>query len=224
MRFFGKFEKDNNKVFRTKTYLSLGDGMVDYAPENKDIIGTIYMLNPGSSHPKGCDPTDPFLDYTFGTYVDLETDATMNVFIDVFKKLREDKGKYLDGIIEVKNLFNYREATLSNEDWQFIISDIANNETVFNLGNAELYGDFVFFGWGASKLKRRELKEFAYEIMNQSKDQKIIFISPKNDMDSEKHLSYYHPLGGRWKKDKRDRFNNGLYQIFDTLVPITNFE
>ena len=183
------------------------------------------MLNPGSSRPLNSDKNNPFKNNIFNNYTKLETDNTMDVFIDVFSKLQKEK-KYINGIIEIKNLFNYREGNLTNDDWLFITGNIKNNNNSLNTNiNPIFNGNFVFFGWGTSKLVNQEIKNYAKNIFNKCvKDEKIIlYISPKTEIESQKYLSFYHPLGGHWKKDKMLKFNESMYEIFNNLEAKINF-
>lgn len=120
MKFFGKFEKDNqSKIYRTRTYIGFDDLVKIEKPNTTDVLGTIFMLNPGSSRPLNSDVNKPFENYTFKQYVELETDDTMNVLMDIFSALQKEK-KYLSGIVEIKNLFNYRKSKLLSDDWIFM--------------------------------------------------------------------------------------------------------
>lgn len=87
-------------------------------------------------------------------------------------------------------------------------------------------GDFVFFAWGTTKLINKEIKNYSRNILHKCKDdgKKILYVSPKTAMDAEKHLSFYHPLGGHWKVEKRQRFKDSLYQVFKTFHPVVDFK
>lgn len=107
------------------------------------------------------------------------------------------------------------------------MSDITNNSNTFNIDFSPSFGsDFVFFAWGSSKLKTKEIKEYAKHIFLKSKNEnkKVLYISPNDIEKSEKLLSFYHPLGGHWKSDKRERFNGMLFSVFDKLKLVENFE
>ncbi|MFA6139001.1 MAG: hypothetical protein WC667_13080 [Sulfurimonas sp.] len=227
MKYFGKFEKDeNSRVYRTRTFVCLDGSSQSIEPNVTEIIGTIFMLNPGSSRPLNSEPNSPFEGYAFNQYTDLETDETMNVFIDIFSKLQGNK-KFTKGIVEIKNLFNYREGTLTNDDWKFITDDIKKDINHLNINSSPtFYGEFIFFAWGTSKLINSEIKSYSQQIFNKSKkdNMNILYISPKPEVESEKHLSFYHPLGGHWKADKRERFNNSIFETFNSLQAQINFE
>lgn len=227
IKFFGKFEQDNNrKVYRTKTFLSLDDSTVSQEPATQNIIGTIFMLNPGASKPLASDVNEPFKNYTFNQYVALESDATMSVFMELFNGFQNNENKYTSGLIEIKNLFNYRESSLSQEDWAFIINDIKENTNSLNINVApDFHGNFVLFAWGSSKLKNPYLKEYAKSIFTKAlnSNKKIIYLSSKNVADSEKLLSFYHPLGGHWKSDKRERFIGSLKKVLELQSPVHDF-
>jgi len=225
MKFFGKFEKDNtDKIYRTKTFMSLNDDSLLEEPEESDILGTIFMLNPGGSRPLGSSEADPFLGHSFGIYVKLEPDKTMVVYQEVFALLKKHD-KYTSGVIEIKNLFNFRKSKLLEDDWKFIKNEIAQKENLFNVDNSPKFtGDFVFFAWGTSKLKSKPIKEYAKQILLKALDEKnILYISSKNKDETKKLLSFYHPLGGHWKSEKRKRFNEALYDVFSQREAVTNF-
>ncbi len=226
MKFFGKFEKDNTgKIYRTKTFMSLNEDSLLDEPEENDILGTIFMLNPGGSRPLGSIEANPFQDYNFGTYVGLEPDKTMVVYQEVFELLKKH-GKYTSGVIEIKNLFNFRKSKLTEDDWKFINDEIAQKENLFNVDNSPKFaGDFVFFAWGTSKLKNKPIKEYAKQILLKAlgEEKNILYISSKKKDEAKKLLSFYHPLGGHWKPEKRKRFNEALYDVFSQLEAVTNF-
>ena len=184
------------------------------------------MLNPGSSRPLNNDVNKPFENYTFNQYVELEIDETMNVFMDIFTVLQKEK-KYLSGIVEIKNLFNYRKSKLLSDDWIFMTDCIKKGDNSLNTkDHLKLNGDFVFFAWGTTKLINKEIKNYSRKILHECKedDKTILFVSPKSATESEKYLSFYHPLGGHWKIDKRQRFNDSLYQVFRSFNPIVDFK
>lgn len=227
MKIFGKFEKDNNdNVYRTKTFICLNGNSRASEPKKENIVGTIFMLNPGASRPLGSDINDPFKSYVFNEYTELEPDPTMQVFVNVFTKLQSQKKKYVDGVIEIKNLFNYREPALGKEDQTFLRNSIISDSTKLNTDSTPIFhGSFVFFAWGPTGIKNKEIKEYARKILEKSKQDKkeILYISPKDCVESKKNVHYYHPLGGKWKSDTRLRFNSSIYDAFDTLKPICNF-
>lgn len=228
MKFFGKFEKDNNdNVYRTSTFICLNGNSRVSEPRKEDIIGTIFMLNPGASRPLGSDINDPFKSYVFNEYSELQPDPTMQVFVNTFTELQDQKKKYVDGVIEIKNLFNYREPALGKEDQIFFINSIISDSNKLNTDSRPMFhGSFVFFAWGPTGIKKKEIKEYARKVYEKSKQdkKKILYISPKDFTESEKHVHYYHPLGGKWNSDTRQRFNSSIYDAFDTLKPICNFK
>lgn len=226
MKFFGKFEQDTNGVvFRTKTYLCLdGTSSVD-EPNNDEILGTLFMLNPGSSRPLGSDSKNPFLNYTFSRFTMLEPDDTMNVYVDIFSNLQK-VDKFKKGLVEIKNLFNLRKGSLDSTDYDYFINDINSNTQNLNINkHPEFYGQFVYFSWGTSKLKGKIMKDYSKSIFEKSiiNGKTILYVSPKNQIESEKQLSFYHPLGGHWNNEKKTRYIDSMKNVFDTLTPFHEF-
>ena len=104
----------NEIEYRWRTIIQIGDSW--------DIRGTIFMKNPGSSKNKrsiedsglveklrSFDDRRTSLSYE---WYEFSIDRTMSCVINLFKAYYEAHGKQLNGVIQIFNLFNIRDANL----------------------------------------------------------------------------------------------------------------
>jgi hypothetical protein len=120
MKVFAHYFYDNKKdvEYRWRTLLKIGDSW--------EICGTIFMKNPGSSKlvEQNQEPIedngllvelkkfdDTTISLSYGWY-EFSIDRTMTCVINLFKEYYEAHGKQLDGVIQIFNLFNVRDANL----------------------------------------------------------------------------------------------------------------
>ena len=108
----------NEIEYRWRTIIQIGDLW--------DIRGTIFMKNPGSSEPveSSYNPIDNRVILeklrTFDVrrtslsseWYEFSVDRTMICVINLFKAYYEAHGKQLNGVIQIFNLFNVRDANL----------------------------------------------------------------------------------------------------------------
>jgi hypothetical protein len=120
MKVFAHYFYDNiNDVeYRWRTIIQIGDSW--------DIRGTIFMKNPGSSKPvepsikpienRGLLEKLRTFDNTRTSssheWYEFSVDRTMICVINLFKAYYEAHGKQLNGVIQIFNLFNVRDANL----------------------------------------------------------------------------------------------------------------
>ena len=120
MKVFAHYFYDNiNDVeYRWRTIIQIGDSW--------DIRGTIFMKNPGSS--KSVEPNRSPIEKsglleklrkfdntkTSSSYewYEFSIDRTMSCVINLFKAYYEAHGEKLNGVIQIFNLFNVRDANL----------------------------------------------------------------------------------------------------------------
>ena len=120
MKVFAHYFYDNiNDVeYRWRTIIKIGDSW--------DIRGTIFMKNPGSS--KSVEPNIKSIENsglleklrTFddgrtslsNEWYEFSVDRTMICVINLFKAYYEAHGEKLNGVIQIFNLFNVRDANL----------------------------------------------------------------------------------------------------------------
>ena len=120
MKVFAHYFYDNNNdvEYRWRTIIQVGDSW--------DIRGTIFMKNPGSSKPvesidqpiedsvilKKLKSFDNGRTSLSCEWYEFSVDRTMICVINLFKAYYEAHGKQLNGVIQIFNLFNVRDANL----------------------------------------------------------------------------------------------------------------
>ncbi len=163
---------------------------------SKEIIGTIFMFNPGGSRPKNI-PNFPI-----NVYLELKKDNTMNTIIELLCN-----SCYKSGLIEIKNLFNLRKGSLQNQDFQNFAQEIVSGIASYNIEFFPKFnGQFVFFAWGESllanlktellKLKPPFRNAYWQSIINSAYKQNktICYITNKNlRKAAEDEGAFYHP-------------------------------
>jgi len=220
MKVFGKFvQGSNNDVYRTEAYIDLNPFHINNTYQlpvnngqlNKNIIGTIFMFNPGGSKPKNKNTNN----FGSGNYVELEKDATMKTIIELLCN-----SDYECGLIEIKNLFNLREPDSENLNYVNLIGEIqqqqqqqTNNPPPSH--NITLYpkfqGNFVFFAWSLSLLGNllkeantqnpsatNAVNKYFQNIIKSAFDQekKICYVTKETTSQrAEQYGHFYHP---RW--------------------------
>jgi len=118
IKVYTHYKCENEIEYRWRTIIQIGDSW--------DIRGTIFMKNPGSS--KSIEPdikpieNDGLLEELrkfddrrtslSNDWYEFSVDRTMISVINLFKAYYEAHGKQLNGVIQIFNLFNVRDANL----------------------------------------------------------------------------------------------------------------
>ena len=118
IKVYTHYKCENEIEYRWRTIIQIGDSW--------DIRGTIFMKNPGSS--KSIEPdikpieNDGLLEELrkfddrrtslSNDWYEFSVDRTMISVINLFKEYYEANGKQLNGVIQIFNLFNVRDANL----------------------------------------------------------------------------------------------------------------
>ena len=153
IKVYTHYKCENEIEYRWRTIIQIGDSW--------DIRGTIFMKNPGSS--KSIEPdikpieNDGLLEELrkfddrrtslSNDWYEFSVDRTMISVINLFKAYYEAHGKQLNGVIQIFNLFNVRDANLKKAMDKCKVDgldkllyttddDIKNNESP------------VYIGWG----------------------------------------------------------------------------
>lgn len=214
MKVFAEFIQEKEKTFRRKTLLQFGD--------STDLIGSIILINPGSSSPIGCDENDrenikDFYKKIHGINEDTENwqgagiDPTMHQIKKIFdgSYLGETTTKPLNGIIQLFNCFYYKHQHLSNA-----LNEFSVNST-YNFNELNLLKDRpVYFGWGNTG-KYGEVREIAKNIFS-SYDKSLTPIYKDNFIEN----CFYHPGYVNRSFKKNNKTKNILISFYETLYNI----
>jgi hypothetical protein len=118
IKVYTHYKCENEIEYRWGTIIQIGNSW--------DIRGTIFMKNPGSSKFVEQDKSpiensglleelkkfDDRRTSLSCEWYEFSVDRTMTCVINLFKKYYEAHGKQLDGVIQIFNLFNVRDANL----------------------------------------------------------------------------------------------------------------
>lgn len=179
--------------YRWRTILQFGHSW--------DIIGSVVMKNPGSARPLQTFITEAelnalaYFDDSNAPWYLFTPDNTMQNIEKLF--VARNEGKPLDGVIQIFNLFNIRNADLDKA----IKSSMLAKESVLSTINEDIkamqqYNSPIYLGWGALgsdqrfKDKARKIFQFARYEKNQN------YLFPEFEDNR-----FYHPqyLMGRGK-------------------------
>lgn len=102
-------DETNQIQYRWRTLLQFGNSW--------DIIGTVYMKNPGSSAPIDCITDKENLCYLNGiddtnNWFLFSVDPTMRLIASMMQEYMDYNHRSLEGIVQIFNLFNVRDADL----------------------------------------------------------------------------------------------------------------
>lgn len=156
------FELPDGRSFRRKTLLRFGNG--------NDLLGSAVLMNPGSAKPIGGADEEFIKDFFLknhglhsvvgGKWKMFSTDSTMWQLEKIFNGFYVNKEKQLKGVIQLFNLFYYRD-----QDQQEALKNFSA-ESSFNFDEFDLFIDKpVYFGWGSAG-KTGRLGEVARDIFS----------------------------------------------------------
>ena len=210
MKAFAEYFEVNAEIsYRRKTLLQFGEGV--------DLIGSAVLINPGSATPMQERVNTKVIEAFFrknhetqpvdiSSWREFKVDPTMRQLSKIFTGEYLQKGKELNGIIQLFNCFYYKNPNLEKALKHFDIdSDFNFNESAYFLDKP------VYFGWG-SKGKKGELKSIAQKIF----DDYGFRNTPIYDTAFEKN-SFYHP-GYVNRSYKRNEKTIKILKEFSKLV------
>lgn len=138
---YAQFENDLGLRFRIKTYLSTNGDL-------KHCVGTVIMVNPGSSKPKG----------KLHVVAEAYEDNTLGIVNEIISKAYNLEGILLKhgDYIELFNTFNLCEwpmnkaieQFLKHKDSRFMITRVEINPTT----------KWVWIAWGPNRLELEDIK------------------------------------------------------------------
>ena len=191
MRVFAHYYSDEETgiEYRWRTLLQIGDSW--------DVCGTVVMKNPGSSRPtSSIDESDSELlrqlrrfdnanSYTEHSWYHFSVDNTMNLVRRLIEAYLVAHNKPIEGIIQIFNLFNIRDADLSkalekieNSQGKSIL--MTTDDDINNLVSP------IYLGWGNLKYNKL-LKGYAEKFFEKTK-----LGTSYLDRDYNKN-PFYHP-------------------------------
>ena len=161
MKVFARYFKDNNIGFRRDTILQFGNSW--------ELIGSIILINPGSAVPLNKEIDKNILNELYSItgetnfWKEFSVDPTMRWIEQLFKGKYIGKDKPLNGIIQLFNLFNLRDANLNNALSQYKHSKNKNISSIEE--DIKRVGDKpVYLGWGNTGKYHIDLKDKAKEV------------------------------------------------------------
>lgn len=191
--------------YRWRTILQFGKAW--------DIIGSVIMKNPGSAKPLQDNITEEELnalscfDKSGNQWYRFTADNTMHLIEKLF--IERNSGKPLDGVVQIFNLFNIRNADLDKA----LKNCVSAKETVIST----IYNDIeairqcsspIYIGWGTLGLDPRfkEQAKIVFQFVRNEMNQNYLF--PKYEDNR-----FYHPqyLMGRGKNKP---ISKGLLKAF----------
>lgn len=195
MKVFAEFIKENEQEYRRNTILQFGDSW--------DLIGSVVLVNPGSAYPKGeiedidFEKLSRFFSNYHQTNIIRDTwhvfnaDPTMGQIEKIFNgsyilDQKDSKQRTLNGIIQLHNLFNMRDANLARA--LSIAADIKSDFLYSDKIHETFKDKPVYLGWGKSIKKYPILKNIACEIFENTNKN----TNPCYNKDIEKNR-LYHP-------------------------------
>ena len=203
MKVYTHYLCENDIEYRWRTILQIGDSW--------EVRGTIFMKNPGSSKKiKSIEDQclleklrkfdNPKISLSNKWY-EFSIDNSMGCVESLFKAYYDAKNMPLNGIIQVFNLFNIRDANLRKALDRLkgnVIEDFAYT-TTYDISHID---NPVYIGWG-NLWKNRVLNNNAEAIFNAVK-QKTSYLSDVIQNNKFYHPQYLMAYGKNREKCKED--------------------
>lgn len=232
MKVYAKYFAEKGVEYRMNTLLQFGDSW--------ELVGSLFLINPGSAKPKSDIPLEPNIIGKISEFLHSEinakewrefnTDPTMRFIESLFNGKYINEFKPLNGIIQLFNLFNLREANLPKA-----------LETCLDIESKYLYSfqqdillcsdKKIFLGWGSTgkdkSIKNTILREKAIEIFEIVKKSNLYL---DNNFDNN---LFSHPISIniRYKKPtlqallnnfNENSFNNTPNQYSSDFIALSN--
>lgn len=173
---YAHFIERDGLEFRTEADLR-------YGTEAKHLLGSVLMINPGSSR------------YWKGDGNGLSratTDLTFRIIISLVEKAYKKAGKAVEpnSYIKILNLFDLRESNLNLAMEQFNILKAKKefNHLLFaSLKKMDIESPWIWIGWGSEK-RHPDLRQQMIKLVEQIPSDKIIGCKILGE-----EVGYYHP-------------------------------
>jgi len=207
MKVYTHYLNKNGIEYRWRTILQIGNSW--------DVCGTIFMKNPGSSKNQDSSPLaiddksilehlrkfDDTKDLSSYGWYEFSIDNTMACVESLFKAYYEEKNKPLNGVIQIFNLFNIRDANLRKALDKLkgnVVEDLAYT-TDYDINHIDTP---VYIGWGYL-WRNHILNKDANAIFNAVK-QKTAYLNDVIQKNKFYHPQYLMVYGKNREKCKED--------------------
>ena len=205
MKVYARYFEENGLGFRRDTILQFGDSW--------DLIGSIILINPGSASPQNIPIQPEILDKLLSfsqiddpdSWKEFSPDPTMWQIAKLFNGQLIGENRPLNGVIQLFNLFNLRNANLSEAVKLF--KEISNSNIVSIEDDITKVGDKpVYFGWGNTG--KYNLKDIAEKVFETQPQQPYL-----NDNFNDN--SFYHPRYLQMGSKKNGNVIKLLHHFYD---------
>lgn len=220
MKVYARYFEENELGFRRDTVLQFRDGW--------DLIGSIILINPGSATPLNRPIETKTLEKLLSitqtsdpnSWKEFSIDPTMWQIAKLFSGQFIGQDRPLNGIIQLFNLFNLRNANLYEALECFKTTSNTNivsiEDDVTRIGKMPVY-----FGWGNSG--KHQLKDIAKKIFETLPQQSYL-------NDNFENNPFYHPRylqmscnkNGNVIKILHDFYNQNQEYIWDGVIKEKN--
>ncbi len=191
MKVYARYFTENNINYRRNTLLQFGNCW--------NLIGSIILINPGSAKPISENKLDDSVLTEISKLTGLNrpddwrefnSDPTMGWINRIFNNSYINEGKQLNGVIQLFNLFNLRDADLSSALKTYKESDsihlFSTDDDIKQCGDKPVY-----FGWGNTGKSKdvnfkilRQKAEYIFDCLKSNNR----YLLPEFDENS-----FYHP-------------------------------
>lgn len=220
MKVYARYFEENGLGFRRDTILQFGNSW--------DLIGSIILINPGSAAPRSTPIQPDVLErlLTFqandpDSWKEFSPDSTMWQIEKLFNGRFIGQNKPLNGVIQLFNLFNLRNADLSKALKLF--------KTISNSNIVSVEEDItrirekpVYFGWGNAG--KYPLKDIAEKIFEKTPRQP--YLNDKFEDNSFYHPRYLqmkHKANGNVIKTLHHFYNQNQEYVWDGVTAETKY-
>lgn len=215
MKVYARYFEENELEFRRDTILQFGDSW--------NLIGSVILINPGSAAPRNTPIQSDVLEHLFtfqannsDSWREFSPDSTMWQIEKLFNGRFIGQNKPLNGVIQLFNLFNLRNANLSEALGLFKTTSSLNiisiEEDITKIG-----GKPVYFGWGNTG--KYQLKNITEKIFESTPKQP--YLNDKfedNSFYHPRYLQMYHKKNGNVIKALHHFYNQNQEYVWDGAV------
>ena len=205
MKVYARYFEEDGLDFRRDTILQFGDCW--------NVIGSIILINPGSASPTSDTIAPHIIDELLkltdttdkDSWKEFSVDPTMYQIEKLFNGYYIGKNRKLNGVIQLFNLFNLRNANLSQALELFKTTSNLNiisiEQDITRIGNKPVY-----IGWGNTG--KKTLKNIAEKVFYSLPQQSYLL---KNFADNP----FYHPRYLQFGYKKREKVIKLLHNFYN---------
>lgn len=202
---YAKFVRDGDFEYRTETYLSLLDIKEEFIKSLKqeNCIGTVIMINPGSSRCKG----------EYGQIDKATMDTTMKIIKKCISSAYKNRKCQIPskGYIEIFNLFNLCGKKLTEA---VRIYKEHNNKNSFMESQIKVrpYTPWIWLAWGCNHDELDKRRDYLYKNLINKFSKKIVRFDCGKYPDKKR---FWHPYPLNFKKMRISKIR--LYKKYQIL-------